>query len=109
MAIGRGVAAHFQDKSTKRTIILGKDTRLSGYMFENALVAGILSMGADVRLVGPMPTPAIAFLTRSMRARAGIVISASHNHYEDNGIKLFGGDGFKLPDADEARVEEPLP
>ena len=105
MAIGRGVAAHFQEKKTRRTIILGKDTRLSGYMFENALVAGILSMGVDVRLVGPMPTPAIAFLTRSMRARAGIVISASHNGYEDNGIKLFGEDGFKLPDEDEARVE----
>ncbi len=105
MAIGRGVAAVVKAQKGRRTIIIGKDTRLSGYMFENALVAGILSMGADVNLVGPMPTPAIAFLTRSMRAKAGIVISASHNPYQDNGIKIFGGDGYKLPDELEAEVE----
>lgn len=105
MAIGRGVAASIKPQKGHPKIIIGKDTRLSGYMFENALVAGILSMGVDVNLVGPLPTPAIAFITRSMRARAGIVISASHNPYEDNGIKIFAGDGFKLPDAQEAEVE----
>jgi phosphoglucosamine mutase len=104
MAIGQGVAAVFGNHSQRHRIIIGKDTRLSGYMFEHALVAGIVSMGVDVRLVGPLPTPAIAFITRNMRADAGIVISASHNPYEDNGIKIFGRDGFKLPD----RVEEDL-
>jgi phosphoglucosamine mutase len=87
-------------------ILIGKDTRLSGYMLETALASGIVSMGADVLLVGPMPTPGVAFLTRSMRADAGVVISASHNPYQDNGIKFFSWDGFKLPDAVEARMEE---
>jgi phosphoglucosamine mutase len=87
-------------------ILIGKDTRLSGYMLETALASGIVSMGADVLLVGPMPTPGVAFLTRSMRADAGVVISASHNPYEDNGIKFFSCDGFKLPDEVEARMEE---
>lgn len=105
MAIGQGVAAVFKNHSQRHKIIIGKDTRLSGYMFENALVAGILSMGVDVRLVGPLPTPAIAFITRNMRADAGIVISASHNPYEDNGIKIFGRTGFKLPDEVEEKVE----
>ncbi len=87
-------------------IVIGKDTRLSGYIFEQALSAGIASMGADVLLVGPLPTPAIAFITQSMRADAGIVISASHNPYEDNGIKIFDRNGFKLPDEEELRLEE---
>jgi phosphoglucosamine mutase len=87
-------------------ILIGKDTRLSGYMLETALASGIVSMGADVLLVGPMPTPGVAFLTRSMRADAGVVISASHNPYQDNGIKFFSCDGFKLPDEVEARMEE---
>ena len=87
-------------------IVIGKDTRLSGYIFEQALSAGIASMGADVLLVGPLPTPAIAFITQSMRADAGIVISASHNTYEDNGIKVFDRYGFKLPDEEELRLEE---
>jgi phosphoglucosamine mutase len=87
-------------------ILIGKDTRLSGYMLETALASGICSMGADVLLVGPMPTPGVAFLTRSMRADAGVVISASHNPFQDNGIKFFSWDGCKLPDEVEARMEE---
>jgi phosphoglucosamine mutase len=87
-------------------ILIGKDTRLSGYMLETALASGICSMGADVLLVGPMPTPGVAFLTRSMRADAGVVISASHNPFEDNGIKFFSWDGCKLPDEVEARMDE---
>ncbi|KMY65756.1 phosphoglucosamine mutase [Desulfocarbo indianensis] len=105
MAIGQGVAAVFKNHARRHKIIIGKDTRISGYMFENALVAGILSMGVDVRLVGPLPTPAIAFITRNMRADAGIVISASHNPYEDNGIKIFSRTGYKLPDEVEEEVE----
>lgn len=92
-------------RTRRRRILIGKDTRLSGYMFETALASGICSMGADVLLVGPLPTPAVAFLTRSMRADAGVVISASHNPYQDNGIKFFSRDGFKLPDAWERRME----
>jgi phosphoglucosamine mutase len=87
-------------------ILIGKDTRISGYMFESALEAGISAAGVDVRLLGPMPTPAIAYLTHTFRARAGIVISASHNAYPDNGIKFFGPDGRKIPDALEAEMEE---
>jgi phosphoglucosamine mutase len=105
MAIGQGVAQAIKGKKRQHKIVIGKDTRLSGYMFENALVAGIVSMGIGVHLVGPLPTPAIAFITRSMRADAGIVISASHNSYEDNGIKIFGPDGYKLPDHLETEVE----
>ena len=86
-------------------MVIGKDTRLSGYLLEPALTAGFISMGMDVVLVGPMPTPAVAMLTRSLRADLGVMISASHNPYEDNGIKLFGPDGFKLSDADEAEIE----
>ena len=85
--------------------MIGKDTRLSGYMIEPALVAGFVGVGMDVQLVGPLPTPAIAMLTRSMRADLGVMISASHNPFEDNGIKLFGPDGYKLSDAEEAEIE----
>jgi phosphoglucosamine mutase len=87
-------------------ILIGKDTRLSGYMLETALASGICSMGVDVLLVGPLPTPGVAYLTRSMRCDAGVVISASHNPYQDNGIKFFSYDGFKLPDETEAKIED---
>ncbi len=95
-----------KDDKHRYKILIGKDTRLSGYMLETALASGVCSMGADVQLVGPLPTPAVAFLTRSMRADAGVVISASHNPYQDNGIKFFSWEGFKLPDEVEARMEE---
>jgi phosphoglucosamine mutase len=95
-----------KDSKHQYKILVGKDTRLSGYMLETALASGICSMGADVQLVGPLPTPGVAFLTRSMRADAGVVISASHNPFQDNGIKFFSWDGFKLPDEVEARMEE---
>jgi phosphoglucosamine mutase len=106
MRLGRAVGHYFQTSGTRRhKILIGKDTRLSGYMIETALSAGLTSMGVDVLLVGPMPTPGIAFLTRDVRADAGVVISASHNPFEDNGIKFFGPDGFKLADAAEATIE----
>jgi phosphoglucosamine mutase len=108
LALGRSVAEHFRQRGRRCRIVIGKDTRLSGYMFESALEAGIVSAGADVMLVGPLPTPAIAFITASMRADAGIVISASHNPFQDNGIKLFGPDGFKLADEIEAEIEHRL-
>ena len=92
----------------RKLIVMGKDTRVSGYMFESALQAGLIAGGVDVALLGPMPTPAIAYLTRTFRAQAGIVISASHNPYYDNGIKFFGGDGFKLPDEVELAIEQYL-
>ncbi|WFB37645.1 phosphoglucosamine mutase [Kiritimatiellota bacterium B12222] len=92
-------------KTARRRIVIGKDTRASGYMLENALSAGICSMGVDVLLLGPLPTPGIAFTTMSMRADAGLVLSASHNPYEDNGIKIFGGDGFKIPDEMENEIQ----
>src|SRR5687768_1732619 len=104
--LGMAVAARLRQTARHSRIVIGKDTRLSGYMFESALAAGIVSMGADVWLTGPLPTPAIAFITASMRADAGIVISASHNPYQDNGIKLFSRDGFKLDDAVEEAIEE---
>jgi len=104
--LGAAVAARFRRKGRHPRIVIGKDTRLSGYMFETALAAGIVSMGGDVWLTGPLPTPAIAFITSSMRAEAGVVISASHNPYRDNGIKLFARDGFKLPDSVEIEIEE---
>jgi phosphoglucosamine mutase len=97
---------HPSSASHRYKILIGKDTRLSGYMLETALASGICSMGADVLLVGPLPTPGVAFLTRSMRADAGVVISASHNPFQDNGIKFFSHEGFKLPDEVEARMEE---
>lgn len=106
LKLGRAAAHVFQDSSRRHRVVIGKDTRLSGYMIESALTSGICSMGVDVLLVGPVPTPGIAFLTRSLRADAGVVISASHNPYEDNGIKFFGRDGFKLPDEMEERIEE---
>ena len=105
MALGQAVAHAFRSGAGRHKVVIGKDTRLSGYMFETALSAGICSMGGDVLLVGPLPTPGIAFLTHSMRADAGVVISASHNPYQDNGIKFFGRDGYKLPDDLEARIE----
>ncbi len=105
MQLGRAAAHIFMRRAGRHQIVIGKDTRISGYMLESALMAGICSMGVDVLLVGPMPTPAIAFLTRSLRADAGVVISASHNPYQDNGIKFFSSDGFKLPDEVEARIE----
>ena len=105
MKLGRAAAYLFKRRSGRHQIVIGKDTRLSGYMLESALTSGICSMGVDVLLVGPMPTPAIAFLTRSLRADAGVVLSASHNSYQDNGIKFFSSDGFKLPDELEARIE----
>src|SRR4051812_24703529 len=92
----------------RATVLIGKDTRISGYMLESALEAGLLSAGADVRLVGPMPTPAVAFLTRELGASAGIVISASHNPYWDNGVKFFGANGEKLPDEIEYEMEREL-
>ncbi len=104
--LGRAAAYIFKNAERRHTIVIGKDTRLSGYMLENALVAGICSMGADVLLIGPLPTPGTAYITRSLRADAGIMISASHNPYEDNGIKFFSRDGCKLPDSKEKKMEE---
>ncbi|HEX5774095.1 MAG TPA: phosphoglucosamine mutase, partial [Geomobilimonas sp.] len=106
MQIGRAAAYIFKNGRQRHRIVIGKDTRLSGYMLENALVAGICSMGVDVLIVGPLPTPGIANITSSMRADAGVVISASHNAFQDNGIKFFSRDGFKLPDEMELKIEE---
>jgi phosphoglucosamine mutase len=107
LALGRAIAHVFRERAGERhQILIGKDTRLSGYMFEDALAAGICSMGVNVIQVGPMPTPALAFLTRDMRCNAGVMITASHNQYQDNGIKFFAADGFKLPDVEEARIEQ---
>jgi len=113
LKLGRA-AAHVFTKLNPRTIpegarpkiVLGKDTRLSGYMLENALVAGITSLGVDVLIIGPLPTPGVAYITRSLRADAGIVLSASHNPYEDNGIKFFRHDGYKLDDQIEQEIEQ---
>lgn len=105
MRVGMAAGAHFVRGTHKHRVVIGKDTRLSGYMLENALVAGFTSVGMDVVQVGPMPTPAVAMLTRSMRADLGVMISASHNPFHDNGIKLFGPDGYKLSDADEIQIE----
>lgn len=106
--VGKATAHVFKKKCGKKKpeFVIGKDTRLSGYMIENALVSGIVSVGADALLVGPMPTPAIAHLTKSLNADAGIVLSASHNPAEDNGIKIFSGDGYKLPDDVEDEIEK---
>ncbi|MBO1324370.1 phosphoglucosamine mutase [Acetobacter sp. TBRC 12305] len=103
--LGQAAGVHFRRGEHRHSVLLGKDTRLSGYMIESALVAGFLSAGMDVTLVGPLPTPAIAMLTRSLRADLGVMISASHNPFGDNGIKLFGPDGFKLSDQDESEIE----
>jgi phosphoglucosamine mutase len=105
MQLGRALAYLIRSGPHRHRVVIGKDTRLSGYMIEQALASGIMSMGVDVELVGPLPTPAIAHLTSSMRADAGAVISASHNPYQDNGIKFFWRDGFKLPDETEAKIE----
>ena len=106
MQIGRAIAFIVKNQVKGNTIVIGKDTRLSGYRIENALASGICSMGVNVQLVGPLPTPGIAFITTSMRADAGVVISASHNPFQDNGIKIFSADGYKLPDAMEAEIED---
>ena len=113
LKLGRAAAHVFAQMSAlagrsngRTTIVIGKDTRLSGYMLENALAAGVMSLGADVIVIGPLPTPGVAYITRSLRADAGIVLSASHNPYEDNGIKFFRHDGYKLDDEIEAKVED---
>ncbi len=106
MQVGRAIAFIVKKRTKGHRIVIGKDTRQSCYMLENALAAGICSMGVDVLLVGPLPTPGIAFITTSMRADAGVVISASHNPFQDNGIKIFSSDGFKLPDEVEAEIED---
>lgn len=112
LKLGRAAAHVFCEVNAARRlpgsrpkIVIGKDTRLSGYMLENAMVAGITSLGVDVLIIGPLPTPGVAYITRSLRADAGIVLSASHNPYEDNGIKFFRHDGYKLDDTIEARIE----
>src|ERR671923_2975684 len=105
LKVGQAAGLVFQRGDHRHRVVIGKDTRLSGYMIENAMVAGFTSVGMDVMLLGPMPTPAVGMLTRSMRADLGVMISASHNPYEDNGIKLFGPDGFKLSDEVEIEIE----
>jgi len=106
LQLGRAIAYVFKQAPRRHTIVIGKDTRLSGYMLESAMMAGICSMGVDTLMVGPLPTPGIAFITSSMRADAGVVISASHNPYQDNGIKFFSRDGLKLGDDVESQIEE---
>jgi len=108
MKVGQAAGTRFLRGDHRHRVVIGKDTRLSGYMLENAMVAGFTSVGMDVVLLGPMPTPAVALLTRELRADVGVMISASHNPYEDNGIKLFGPDGFKLSDEDELAIEAML-
>ncbi len=105
MRVGVAAGLSFQNGAHRHRVVVGKDTRLSGYMIENAMVAGFCAAGMDVFLLGPIPTPAVAMLARSLRADIGVMISASHNPYYDNGIKLFGPDGYKLSDAIEARIE----
>jgi phosphoglucosamine mutase len=105
MRVGQAAGTHFLRGDHRHRVVIGKDTRLSGYMMESALVAGFTSVGMDVIMTGPLPTPAIALLTREMRADLGVMISASHNPFEDNGIKLFGPDGYKLSDDAEAAIE----
>ena len=106
LRVGQATGLTFRHGEHRNRVVIGKDTRLSGYMIETALVAGFTSVGLDVLLLGPMPTPAVAMLTRSMRADLGVMISASHNPYDDNGIKLFGPDGFKLTDEVEEEIEQ---
>lgn len=106
LQLGRAIAYVFKKEHRRHRIVIGKDTRLSGYMLESAMMAGICSMGVDALMVGPLPTPGIAFITSSMRADAGVVISASHNPYQDNGIKFFSRDGLKLPDEIELMIED---
>ena len=104
-AAGQVLTRH---SGSHKRVLIGKDTRVSGYMFESALEAGLIAAGVDVDMLGPMPTPAVAYLTRAFRASAGIVISASHNPYHDNGIKFFAADGYKLPDSTELQIEQLL-
>jgi phosphoglucosamine mutase len=106
LKVGQAAGVVFRNGDHRHRVLIGKDTRLSGYMIETALVAGFTSVGMDVLLTGPMPTPAVAMLTRSMRADLGVMISASHNRYDDNGIKLFGPDGYKLSDELELKIEK---
>jgi phosphoglucosamine mutase len=106
LKVGQAAGLVFQRGDHRHRVLIGKDTRLSGYMIETALVAGFTSVGMDVLLTGPMPTPSVAMLTRSMRADLGVMISASHNLYDDNGIKLFGPDGYKLSDDIERQIEK---
>lgn len=106
LALGRAAGKLFRHPSSRSRVVIGKDTRLSCYMIENALISGLCSMGVDTVMVGPFPTPGIAFITRAYRAQAGIVISASHNPYSDNGIKFFSSEGFKLPDEFEREIEQ---
>ncbi|MGE3690557.1 MAG: phosphoglucosamine mutase [Novosphingobium sp.] len=109
MKVGQAAGTHFLKRGNRQhRVVIGKDTRLSGYMLENAMVAGFTSVGMHVVLLGPMPTPAVAMLTRELRADVGVMISASHNAFQDNGIKLFGPDGFKLSDEDELAIEAML-
>jgi len=108
MKVGQAAGTRFLRGGHRHRVVIGKDTRLSGYMLENAMTAGFTSVGMDVVLLGPLPTPAVALLTRELRADVGVMISASHNPYEDNGIKLFGPDGFKLSDEDERAIEAML-
>ena len=107
LRIAMAVGECFHNGAHKHLVVIGKDTRLSGYMLEPALTAGFITMGMDVVLIGPLPTPAVAMLTRSLRADIGVMISASHNPYADNGIKLFGRDGYKLSDDSSTRSRQP--
>src|SRR6478736_10176813 len=108
LKVGQAAGLVFTKGDHRHRVLIGKDTRLSGYMIETALVAGFTSVGMDVLLTGPIPTPAVGMLARSMRADLGVMISASHNPYDDNGIKLFGPDGYKLSDEDEREIERRL-
>src|SRR5829696_6351093 len=108
LCVGMAAGTHFLRGDHRHRVVIGKDTRLSGYMMESAMVAGFTSVGMDVVLLGPMPTPAVAMLTRSMRADIGVMISASHNPFADNGIKLFGPDGYKLSDETEQAIERKI-
>src|SRR5487761_2673140 len=108
LKVGQAAGLAFMRGDHQHRVVIGKDTRLSGYMIEYAMVSGFTSVGVDVLLLGPIPTPAVAMLTRSMRCDVGVMISASHNPFEDNGIKLFGPDGFKLSDEVEAEIERLL-
>ena len=105
LQVGLAAGTYFTRGKHRHNVVIGKDTRLSGYMIEQALSAGFIAMGMNVNLLGPLPTPAVAMLTRSLRADLGVMISASHNLYQDNGIKLFGPDGYKLSDEAEAQIE----
>ncbi|RVO85484.1 phosphoglucosamine mutase, partial [Sinorhizobium meliloti] len=108
MRVGIAVGTIFRNGAHRHRVVIGKDTRLSGYMLENAMVAGFTAAGLDVFLLGPIPTPGVAMLTRSLRADIGVMISASHNAFRDNGIKLFGPDGYKLSDDIEQKIEDLL-